>query len=195
MTHWITYPETPAPHPGLHCEDSVNADQLRRYIRDIPDFPKPGIMFRDVTPLLLAPAALEGAVEAMSQPFRDLRVDRVLGIESRGFMLGSPVALSLGVGFGLVRKAGKLPYQTYRVSYDLEYGTDTVEMHVDTVEKGHRVLIVDDLIATGGTAAAAVQLARQAGGEVIGCSFLIELTALEGRKLLDVEPIHTVIRY
>lgn len=173
----------------------MNADQLRRYIRDIPDFPKPGIMFRDVTPLLLEPAALEGAVEAMSQPFRDLRVDRVLGIESRGFMLGSPVALSLGVGFGLVRKAGKLPYQTYRVSYDLEYGTDTVEMHVDTVEKGHRVLIVDDLIATGGTAAAAVQLARQAGGEVIGCSFLIELTALEGRKLLDVEPIHTVIRY
>jgi len=173
----------------------VNADQLRRYIRDVPDFPKPGIMFRDVTPLLLEPAALEGAVEAMTQPFRDLRVDRVLGIESRGFMLGSPVALSLGVGFGLVRKAGKLPYQTYRVSYDLEYGTDTVEMHVDTVEKGHRVLIVDDLIATGGTAAAAVQLARQAGGDVIGCSFLVELTALEGRKLLDVEPIHTVIRY
>lgn len=173
----------------------MNADQLRRYIRDVPDFPKPGIMFRDVTPLLLEPAALEGAVEAMSEPFRDLRVDRVLGIESRGFMLGSPVALSLGVGFGLVRKAGKLPYQTYRVSYDLEYGTDTVEMHVDTVEKGHRVLIVDDLIATGGTAAAAVQLARQAGGDVIGCSFLVELTALEGRKLLDVEPIHTVIRY
>jgi adenine phosphoribosyltransferase len=173
----------------------VNADQLRRYIRDVPDFPKPGIMFRDVTPLLLEPAALEGAVEAMTEPFRDLRVDRVLGIESRGFMLGSPVALSLGVGFGLVRKAGKLPYQTYRVSYDLEYGTDTVEMHVDTVEKGHRVLIVDDLIATGGTAAAAVQLARQAGGDVIGCSFLVELTALEGRKLLDVEPIHTVIRY
>ena len=173
----------------------MNADQLRRYIRDVPDFPKPGIMFRDVTPLLLEPAALEGAVEAMTEPFRDLRVDRVLGIESRGFMLGSPVALSLGVGFGLVRKAGKLPYQTYRVSYDLEYGTDTVEMHVDTVEKGHRVLIVDDLIATGGTAAAAVQLARQAGGDVIGCSFLVELTALEGRKLLDVEPIHTVIRY
>jgi adenine phosphoribosyltransferase len=173
----------------------VNHDQLRRYIRDVPDFPKPGIIFRDVTPLLLEPAALEGAVEAMSEPFRDLRVDRVLGIESRGFMLGSPVALSLGVGFGLIRKAGKLPYQTYRVSYDLEYGTDTVEMHVDTVEKGHRVLIVDDLIATGGTAAAAVKLARQAGGDVIGCSFLVELTALEGRKLLDVEPIHTVIRY
>ena len=173
----------------------MNADQLRKHIRDIADFPKPGIIFRDVTPLLLEPAALEAAIEALSQPFRNLRVDRVLGIESRGFIVGAPVALSLGVGFGLVRKSGKLPYQVHRVSYDLEYGTDTVEMHVDTVEKGHRVLIVDDLIATGGTAAAAVKLAREAGGEVIGCSFLVELTALEGRKLLDVEPIHTVIRY
>ncbi len=173
----------------------MNADQLRRYIRDVPDFPKPGILFRDVTPLLLEPAALEGAVEALAEPFQNQRVDRVLAIESRGFVVGAPVALSLGVGFGLVRKAGKLPYQTHRVSYDLEYGTDTIEMHVDTVEKGHRVLVVDDLIATGGTAAAAVKLAREAGGEVIGCSFLVELTALEGRKLLDVEPIHTVIRY
>lgn len=173
----------------------MNADQLRRYIRDIPDFPKPGILFRDVTPLLLEPAALRGAVEALAEPFRDQRVDRVLAIESRGFVVGAPVALSLGVGFGLVRKAGKLPYQTHRVSYDLEYGTDTIEMHVDTVEKGHRVIIVDDLIATGGTAAAAVELAREAGGEVIGCSFLVELTALEGRKLLDVEHIHTVIAY
>ena len=173
----------------------MNADQLRKHIRDVPDFPKAGIMFRDVTPLLLEPAALGGAIQALSEPFENLRVDRVLGIESRGFIVGAPVALSLGVGFGLVRKTGKLPYEVHRVSYDLEYGTDTVEMHVDTVEKGHRVLIVDDLIATGGTAAAAVQLAREAGGEVVGCSFLIELTALEGRKLLDVEPIHTVIRY
>ena len=173
----------------------MNADQLRRYIRDVPDFPKPGIMFRDVTPLLLEPAALGAAVEALSEPFRGLRVDRVLGIESRGFMLGAPVALSLGVGFGLIRKVGKLPYQTHRVSYDLEYGTDTVEMHVDTVEKGQRVLIIDDLLATGGTAAAAVKLAREAGGDVIGCSFLIELSALGGRKLLDVEAVHSVIRY
>jgi adenine phosphoribosyltransferase len=173
----------------------VNADQLRRYIRDVPDFPKPGILFRDVTPLLLEPAALEGAIEALTAPFQNQRVDRVLGIESRGFLLGAPVALALGVGLGLVRKAGKLPYQTHRASYELEYGTDTVEMHVDTVEKGQRVLIVDDLIATGGTAAAAVELARAAGGNVIGCSFLIELSALDGRRLLDVEPIHTVIRY
>jgi adenine phosphoribosyltransferase len=173
----------------------VNAEQLRRHIRDVPDFPKPGILFRDVTPLLLDPAALEGAIAAMTEPFRTQRVDRVLGIESRGFILGTPVALSLGVGFGLVRKAGKLPYQTHQVSYELEYGTDTVEMHVDTIQEGHRVLIVDDLLATGGTAAAAVKLARLAGAEVIGCSFLVELTPLEGRKLLDVDPIHTVIRY
>jgi adenine phosphoribosyltransferase len=173
----------------------VNAEELRRSIRDVPDFPKAGIMFRDITPLLLDPQALAGAIAAMTEPFRELRIDRVLGIESRGFILGAPVALSLGVGFGLVRKAGKLPYRTHQVSYDLEYGTDTVEMHVDTVEKGQRVLLVDDLLATGGTAAAAVELARLAGGDVIGCSFLIELSALDGRKLLDVDPIHTVIRY
>jgi len=173
----------------------VNADELRRYIRDVPDFPKAGIMFRDITPLLLEPAALEGAIQALTAPFRDQRVERVLGIESRGFILGAPVAQALGVGFGLVRKAGKLPYQTHGVTYDLEYGTDTVEMHVDTVEKGQGVLIVDDLLATGGTAAAAVKLARAAGGSVVGCSFLIELTELNGRSLLDVDPIHTVIRY
>ncbi len=173
----------------------MHPEELRRYIRDVPDFPKAGILFRDVTPLLLDPEALAGAIDAMTEPYRNLRIDRVLGIESRGFILGAPVALSLGVGFGLVRKAGKLPYQIHQVSYDLEYGTDTVEMHVDTVENGQRVLIVDDLLATGGTAAAAVKLARLAGGEVIGCSFLIELSALDGRKLLDVDPIHTVIRY
>ena len=173
----------------------MKPDQLRKHIRDIPDFPKPGIVFRDVTPLLLEPAALEGAVEALAAPFRDRRVDRVLGIESRGFILGAPVALALGVGFGLIRTAGKLPYQTHQVSYDLEYGTDTVEMHEDAIEKGQRVLIIDDLLATGGTAAAAVKLARMAGGEVIGCSFLFELSALDGRSLLDVDPVHTVIRY
>jgi adenine phosphoribosyltransferase len=173
----------------------VNAEQLRRYIRDVPDFPKPGVLFRDVTPLLLDHAALEVAIEALCEPFRGRRVDRVLGIESRGFAFGAPVALSLGVGFGLVRKAGKLPYQTHRVRYDLEYGTDTIEMHVDSVDPGQRVLIVDDLIATGGTAGAAVELARKAGGEVIGCSFLIELSALGGRRLLDVDRVHAVIRY
>ena len=173
----------------------MDTAQLRSYIRDIPDFPKPGVMFRDVTPLLLVPEALRAAADAVAAPFRDAGVDRVLGIESRGFLLGAPVALSLGAGLGLVRKQGKLPYHTHQVSYDLEYGNDTVEMHVDTVEPGHRVLIVDDLIATGGTAAAALKLARGAGGDVVGCGFLIELSELKGVALLDVESIHSVIRY
>ena len=122
-------------------------------------------------------------------------MDYVLGIESRGFLLGGPVALELGVGFVLVRKAGKLPRETLGVTYELEYGTDTVEMHVDAVGKGDRVLIVDDLLATGGTAGAAIQLARDAGAEVLGCSFLVELTGLQGRAALGVEDVHTVIQY
>ena len=173
----------------------MNADDLRKLIRDVPDFPEPGILFRDVTPLLADPTGHQAAVDLVAAPFRDERIDRVLGIESRGFIFGAPVALALGTGFGLVRKAGKLPYETLGMEYDLEYGSDRVEMHVDTVGPGHRVLLVDDLIATGGTAAAALALARKAGAEVVGAAFLIELTALEGRDRLDLERIHTVIRY
>jgi adenine phosphoribosyltransferase len=173
----------------------MDATALRRLIRDIPDFPKPGILFRDVTPLLLDPAALRAAVEAVAAPFRDARVDRVLGIESRGFLLGPAVALHLGAGFGLVRKGGKLPWNTHRVDYTLEYGSDAVEMHTDAVEPGQRVLVVDDLIATGGTAAAAVELVRRAGGTCVGASFLIELSALGGRAQLDGVPVHAVITY
>jgi adenine phosphoribosyltransferase len=172
----------------------MRPEDLRRYVRDIPDFPKPGILFRDVTPLLLEPKALAAAVEAMSEPFRGARIDRVLGAESRGFIFGAPVALALGAGFALVRKVGRLPYETFQASYALEYGEDTVEMHVDAVSRGQRVLIVDDLIATGGTANAAVRLARAAGGEVVGASFLIELTALGGVRALDV-PCRSVLRY
>ena len=172
----------------------MNADDLKRLVRDVPDFPKPGILFRDVTPLLLEPRALRAAVDAIAAPFRDAGIQRVLGVESRGFIFGAPVALALGAGFALVRKAGKLPYQTYAASYALEYGEDHVEMHVDAVARGQRVLIVDDLIATGGTAAAAVKLARMAGGEVIGASFLIELAALGGAKALDV-PCRAVLKY
>jgi adenine phosphoribosyltransferase len=168
---------------------------LHRYVRDIPDFPKPGILFRDVTPLLGDAQALPAAVEALAAPFRGDRVDQVLGIESRGFILGAPVAIALGAGFTVVRKKGKLPYQTRSVTYDLEYGTDTVEMHVDAVRAGQRVLVLDDLIATGGTAAAAVQLARDAGAEVVACAFLIELVALGGRKQLGVERVHTVMQF
>jgi adenine phosphoribosyltransferase len=179
---------------GAQLEDAVNAAELKRMIRDIPDFPKPGILFRDVTPLLLSEPALRAAVDAIAAPFRGAGVQRVLGIESRGFIFGAPVALALGAGFALVRKAGKLPYEVLAASYALEYGEDRVEMHVDAVAKGQRVLVVDDLIATGGTAAAAVKLARMAGGEVLGASFLIELAALGGRSALDVR-CEAVLRY
>jgi adenine phosphoribosyltransferase len=179
---------------AIAAEEPVTADDLKRLVRDIPDFPKPGILFRDVTPLLLDPAALRAAVDAIGAPFRGARVQRVLGIESRGFIFGAPVALALGAGFALVRKAGKLPFVTHAATYALEYGEDRVEMHTDAVEAGQRVLVVDDLIATGGTAAAAVQLARRAGGEVVGASFLIELAALGGRSKLDV-PCRAVLTY
>ncbi len=173
----------------------MSSVDLRSFIRDVPDFPKPGILFRDITPLLSDPDALQAAVRAVAAPFRDAGIERVMGIESRGFIFGAPLALELGAGLTIVRKQGKLPFETTSVTYDLEYGTDTVEMHVDAVKQGQKVLLADDLIATGGTAAAAVKLARQAGADVVGCAFLIELAALGGRKLLDVDRIHTVIEY
>jgi adenine phosphoribosyltransferase len=168
---------------------------LRQYVRDIPDFPKPGILFRDVTPLLGDKDALPAAVAALAAPFRGEGIEQVLGIESRGFVLGAPVAIALGAGFTLVRKQGKLPYQTRRVTYDLEYGTDTVEMHTDAVKPGQRVLVVDDLIATGGTASAAVKLAQDAGALVVACAFLIELRFLGGREKLGVDRVHVVMEY
>ncbi len=169
--------------------------ELRKFIRDIPDFPKPGILFRDLTPLLRDAQALRQAVAAVAAPFKQEPVDCVVGVESRGFVIGTPVALELGVGFIPVRKQGKLPYKTFEATYELEYGSDTLEMHVDAIEDGQRVLIVDDLIATGGTAAATVRLVRQAGAEVVGCAFLIELTALNGRKQLTRERVHSVLDY
>ncbi len=172
----------------------MNQDDLNGLIRDVPDFPKEGIVYKDITPLLLNPKALAGAADLMAKPFQEAGIDRVLGIESRGFIFGAPMSVALGAGFGLVRKAGKLPYKTYSASYELEYGTDTVELHIDTVEKGQRVLIVDDLIATGGTAAAAIDLVEEAGGEVVGCTFLIELAFLSGREKLATDT-HAVLVY
>jgi adenine phosphoribosyltransferase len=172
----------------------MDGEALKAWIRDVPDFPKAGILYRDLTPLLQDPKALAAAVEGIAAPLRDLGIERVLGIESRGFLFGAPVAMALGAGLGLVRKEGKLPSERLRQSYDLEYGTDAVEMHVDAVEKGQRVVVLDDLIATGGTASAAVALAREAGAEVVCCSFLVELGFLEGRERIDV-PCRTVIRY
>ena len=168
---------------------------LRGCIRDIPDFPKPGILFRDLTPLLANPEALRLSVTAMAEPFRSDAIDCVLGTEARGFIFGAAVALELGAGFVPARKPGKLPHTTHSASYELEYGTDTVEMHVDGVVPGQRVLVVDDLIATGGTAGATVELGQRSGGEIVGCAFLIELAGLRGRERLGVERVHSVLTY
>ncbi|NLN27174.1 MAG: adenine phosphoribosyltransferase [Firmicutes bacterium] len=168
---------------------------LKSKIRVIPDFPEPGISFKDITTLLQDGPALREAVRMMADAFRDDRVDVVVGVESRGFIFGSPIAYELGVGFVIVRKPGKLPSDTYRVEYALEYGTDALEMHKDAIKPGQRVLIVDDLLATGGTIAAAADLVRRAGGEIVGYSFLIELAYLNGRERLKGERIHALVRY
>lgn len=167
---------------------------LADHIRAIPDFPKPGILFRDITPLLANPAALRAAVDALAAPYRDLPPRAVVGIESRGFIFGIAVAERLGCGFVPVRKPGKLPAETRQVAYDLEYGSDALEIHLDAIAAGDRVLIVDDLLATGGTMAASVELVRGLGAEVVAAVFLIELAALGGRGRLDC-PIHTVLTY
>jgi adenine phosphoribosyltransferase len=158
---------------------------LKDLVRTIPDYPKPGILFRDITTLLQSPNGFRQAVDELVQPFAGLGVNRVAGIEARGFILGGAVAHQLSVGFVPIRKKGKLPWQTISVEYELEYGTDEVEMHIDGLEKDDRVLLVDDLIATGGTATAAVRLIRDAGGEVMGSSFVIDLPDLGGRSRLE----------
>ena len=160
-------------------------DHIRQAIRTIPDYPKPGIMFRDVTTLLGDAGAFRAAVDALVYPHAGAKIDKVAGIEARGFILGGAVAHQLSVGFVPVRKTGKLPYETLTQSYELEYGVDEVEIHTDAVTPGERVLIVDDLIATGGTAEAAVLLLRKAGAEVIGASFVIDLPDLGGARRLE----------
>ena len=170
-------------------------DALKTRIRHVPDFPKPGILFYDVTTLLRDPEGFRLAIDSMSAPYVDSRIDVVVGIESRGFILGSAVADRLRAGFVPVRKVGKLPSATIRASYALEYGNDSLEMHNDGVERGQRVLVVDDLLATGGTARATVDLVRQLGGEVEGVAFLIELTELGGRRQLEAEKVMAVLKY
>lgn len=170
-------------------------DALKERIRHVPDFPKPGILFYDITTLMKEPAGFRAAVDAMASPYVGQLVDLVVGIESRGFIFGAAVADRVGAGFAPVRKVGKLPHTTRRASYQLEYGTDSLEIHEDAISPGQKVLIVDDLLATGGTAAATVGLVRALGADVIGLQFLIELVALGGRaKLLD-ENVHTVLAY
>ena len=170
-------------------------DHLKAKIRHVPDFPKPGILFYDITTLLCDPQGFRDTVDALAAPYMGEDIDQVVGIESRGFILGAAVAATLGCGFVPNRKPGKLPAATHKESYSLEYGTDALEIHQDACGNGQRVLIVDDVLATGGTARAAVDLARKAGGKVIGAAFLIELDFLKGRDKLTGEPVYSVLQY
>ena len=168
---------------------------LKQMIRSVPDFPKPGINFFDITTLLKDPNGLQATIDSLVAPYHAADVDAVVGIESRGFILGSAVAQRIGAGFIPVRKPGKLPADTIKEIYELEYGKDALEIHADAIEQGQRVLIVDDVLATGGTAAAATRLVRQLGGELLGLAFLIELTFLDGKSKLAGENVYSVLQY
>jgi adenine phosphoribosyltransferase len=170
-------------------------EHLKELIRAVPDFPVEGILFRDVTPLLRDADALREVVHVLAERYRDAGVEVVAGIESRGFIFGAPLAVELGVGFVPIRKLGKLPAEKIRREYSLEYGVNVLEMHSDAVRPGERVLLVDDLLATGGTARAGAELLREVGAEVVSLAFLIELTFLDGRSLLDGFDVHTMIQY
>ncbi|MBB01829.1 MAG: adenine phosphoribosyltransferase [Planctomyces sp.] len=168
---------------------------LKQFIRSIPDFPKPGIMFRDITPLLMHPPALRHAVSLLADEFRDLKINKIMAAEARGFIFATPLAMELDAGFVPVRKHGKLPFDTRAFHYDLEYGSDTLEIHSDALEPGDRVLMIDDLLATGGTVAACLHLAKQAEAEVVGCGFLVELDFLNGRAALEDRKVFSLIHY
>lgn len=186
-------PTAPANRSSLPVPMDITAE-LEHAIRTIPDFPKPGIQFKDITPLLARPALVHDAVDALAEPFRDAGITKVIGIESRGFILGAMLAHRLEAGFVPVRKPGKLPYETVSAEYELEYGVDQIEMHVDAMGPHDRVLIHDDVIATGGTAAAAYQLVQHTGAEVAGYAFLLELSFLRGRaKLVEDVVVHSVL--
>jgi adenine phosphoribosyltransferase len=173
----------------------MDAWQLRGLIREIPDFPRPGIGFKDITPLLADPTGLAESVRGLAERARPLGVECVVAAEARGFLLGPALALELGAGFVLARKPGKLPYQTVSAEYGLEYGASELELHSDAVRDGARVLVHDDLLATGGTAAALCELVEQLGGDVVGCGFLVELAFLEGRKRLAPREVHALLTY
>ena len=167
---------------------------LKSHIREVPDFPKPGISFKDITPMLSDPQAFQEVTRQLADPFRG-KVDGVVGIESRGFIFGAPVALDLGVGFHLIRKPGKLPSDTHAITYDLEYGSDELQIHTDGVQKGQRVLLIDDLLATGGTMEACCRLLEKAGAEIVGCAFLIHLVALAGERKMEPYRCRSVLSY
>lgn len=168
---------------------------LKQRIRNIPDFPRPGISFYDITTLLRDPEGFRATIDSLALPYGNQEIDLVIGIESRGFILGSAVAERIGAGLVPVRKPGKLPAKVIKESYELEYGKDALEIHADAISRGQRVLIVDDVLATGGTAAAARQLVRKLGGELLGLAFLIELTFLKGKSKLEGENVYSVLQY
>ncbi|QDU94245.1 adenine phosphoribosyltransferase [Lignipirellula cremea] len=168
---------------------------LKEFIRDIPDFPKPGILFRDITPLLASPVAFRETTQRLADRFRDAKIDVIIAAEARGFIFAAPLAIELGVAFTPVRKPGKLPFNTRSFQYDLEYGSDTLEMHVDGVLRDQRVLVVDDLLATGGTVDACCHLLQETGAEVVGCAFVIELLALGGAARIAPHETFSLIQY
>ena len=169
-------------------------EQLKRLIRDIPDFPKPGINFKDLTPMLRDPAGFALAVDLVASRYIGKKIDVVVGVEARGFVIGAALAYRLGAGVILIRKPGKLPYKTHRTVYELEYGTDTLEIHQDSITPGQRVVIADDLLATGGTMGAAIRLVEQQGGSIVECAFLVELLFLNGREKIG-HPVHSLIQF
>jgi adenine phosphoribosyltransferase len=168
---------------------------LKALIREIPNFPKPGVLFRDITPLLISPQGLALSIELLANPFRGRQIDLIVGAESRGFIFGTAVACCLSAGFALVRKPGKLPHATISQTYNLEYGQDSLQMHADSIKPGQRVLVVDDVLATGGTMQACCRMVEQLGGNIVGVAVLIELTALAGRQKITPYEIHSVLRF
>ena len=173
----------------------MSVDDLRAKIREVPDFPKPGILFYDITTLLKEPAAYKEAIDLMTAPFAETKVDIVVGMESRGFIFSAPMAYQLDAGLVPVRKLGKLPAETVSIEYALEYGTNTLEVHKDAIKTGQRVLIVDDLLATGGTVNGTIELVHRLCGEIVGLAFLVELLFLKGREKLHGQTVHSVIQY
>ena len=168
---------------------------LAKQIRDVPDFPKEGILFKDITTLLKNPEAFKAAIDSIAEKYKNMGIKKVVGVESRGFIIGAPVAYQIGAGFNPIRKPGKLPAATISVTYELEYGTDTIEAHKDAILPGEKILIVDDLLATGGTAKATASLVKQMGGEIVGIAFLIELEFLQGIKNLENYNITSIIKF
>jgi adenine phosphoribosyltransferase len=174
---------------------SITASRIKAAIRDIPDFPKPGILFKDITPILNDPALFSEVIAELTQRYGPMKIDKIAAMESRGFIFGAPLAEKIGAGFVPLRKFGKLPHTTVAETFNLEYGTETLEVHTDAIKPGERVLIIDDLLATGGTAAAAIRLVNRIGGEVVEIAFVVELAFLKGRERLAGIPVYSMVRF